>query len=849
MRVERRRSCFIACVLYPQYCDPIDPPAVVRAGEFHEIKTVSIPTRSQFDPDPSRPDPIRRRLGWVGEAAYPTGGRGHGTAVIQTYILRDCGVIATFSTESMSYTPSLSGTLHRLPFAGGSLASRIAPIYRSALATVGGDSRDVLVLKRLPNEVPEFTAELRAAVGFESRPNVKSVARHASTLLEEAAPQLTRLSYEQRIEFLAKVLEGRNWSDYYDRAKAHDSFGSDVGQLLLDATWQGGFDTEAMGDSRYDDLLAELAAVNRAFHDKLAERDLVEQASMVPRAVEALEDPALRREIEREFDLVLAVEFEEYSAVERAYLGSLTADAELVCVAEADASIERTAREAGGLGRISDGLAVVDHTDDAATDDPTTAGIGAAEASAGDPYAEFLATGSVSTRAETPARIIAAETLDRQVQDVANEIEYLRQRHDWAYDDCAVLLRSVGDPMPRVRRLLRRAGVPTASAGVSGLEGDLGVRELHALAQYYADGDEDALGLIEARVPDVDPGVVDDCVDRTSIARTLKQWLLTTDLKGRIARESDDIDAREQFRNLSRLLSIAEFVDSQDFLSNDWGDFLAMLERAITYDAPYAHTAEVTVPEGGVTVGDVSLLKNDSRKVVFLINVVDSVYPGSERLTRLFPTAWLKRMGGYPAVTQPTEADVTETYATASRPIGDPFEAYHSHRARRQLAVGARAADARLYVCYYRTTRAGVGKPHHQSRYLSAIEDHPDLPTERIERADRDLYTLGSASTELLAQPWARLESVQAVASQGGSTDIQEAEADFAAIQQLIEREASVSDRFVRAVETQFDLARGAVAPAGCGGAGGTGGSGQGGSGGSDSGDPGATDGTGEGHR
>jgi len=66
----------------------------------------------------------------------------------------------------------------------------------------------------------------------------------------------------------------------------------------------------------------------------------------------------------------------------------------------------------------------------------------------------------------------------------------------------------------------------------------------------------------------------------------------------RIADTAKDIDAREQFRNISRLLSIAEFVDEQDFLSNDWFDFITMLDRAIKYDAPYAHTAEVSVSEG-----------------------------------------------------------------------------------------------------------------------------------------------------------------------------------------------------------------------------------------------------------
>ncbi|WP_226023649.1 hypothetical protein [Halomicrobium salinisoli] len=702
------------------------------------------------------------------------------------------------------------GTLHILPFGGSSLAVRIQEIYTAALEEAGNDSRNILVLKRHPNAVPEFTADLRNAIGLQARPNVKSIARHASSVLDDARPGLTRLSYEERIEFLAQVLNNYNWSSYFDTASDHDSFGRDVGQLLLEVTWQGGFD---LPDDPHD-YLKELAAVNQSFHEKLDQRDLIEQADIIPQAIEELEHQEVRERIEREFEVVVAVEYEEYSAIEREYLASLTENAELICVAERHASIERIKRESGGVNRLTEGMCVVDHTNPEADTEIEIPETGSELT--GQPFGEYLATGDCEpTEGTASARLIEGNTLDEQIEEVANEIEYLRREHGWDYEDFAVLQRSVGDPMPRIRRVLQHSGVPTASAGVNGLEQDLAVRELHALARYHVDDENEALALLQSRVPEADDSLIQNCVVEQSIAESLKRWIVNTGIKQRIVKGTAEIDAQEQFRNVSRLLSIAEFVDSQDFLASDWFQFTALLERAITYDAPYAHTVSVDVAEGGVTVGDVALLKNDSRKVIFLVNVVDSEYPGNETLSPLFPTAQIKEVEGYPAVTKPTEVDVTDTFDTVSATSGNEFERYHNERSRRQLAIGARAAEEQLYFCTYRRSDTIVGRVQHQSRYLHDVIEHPQLMVEEIggPGTDRDIYTLSSASSEILAQPWAELERIQREASTGGEVELESTEETLAAVQKILEERDDVDPRFERAVMTQFDLARGAIRP------------------------------------
>jgi len=62
---------------------------------------------------------------------------------------------------------------------------------------------------------------------------------------------------------------------------------------------------------------------------------------------------------------------------------------------------------------------------------------------------------------------------------------------------------------------------------------------------------------------------------------------------------------------------------------------------------------------------------------------------------------------------------------------------------------------------------------------------------------------------------------VQAEASTGGEVRLETAEETLAGIQKLLAETDDVNPRFERAVETQFDLARGAVRPGERGGSGG----------------------------
>jgi len=157
----------------------------------------------------------------------------------------------------------------------------------------------------------------------------------------------------------------------------------------------------------------------------------------------------------------------------------------------------------------------------------------------------------------------------------------------------------------------------------------------------------------------------------------------------------------EQYEGVRRVLEIADFVEETDLVGPDWQGLRRMLRRTIQYDAPYVHAVETRPPTGGVTVCDIDDLKYDSRKAVFLLDLIDETYPGEQFLTQLFPTAWLREMPAYPAVTNPSPESIADTFATLdvrettessstaqqnakrsadAADIGDPFETYHAQR-------------------------------------------------------------------------------------------------------------------------------------------------------------------------
>nr|WP_252488100.1 hypothetical protein [Natronococcus sp. CG52] len=727
--------------------------------------------------------------------------------------------------------PSLEGTCKLLPEPQHDLLAAVTEVYGRLVSTHG--PRNVLVLKRHPaglDALAETLADVETPAGVARSPRVESLPEHASKTVEAYDPTLDRLEYEERIELISLVIDGasRDVPDYLERAARHESFARDVGQLLLAATRQ---------QLRFDDLedphdcLAFLCAMNDRFHEALEERGFVERADVIPGSVSLLEDDVdgVRRRVTDSFDAVLAVEFEEYRRLDRRYLAALTRDADLVCLGERHASVERTRVEPGSIEAIASnaGLEVERFEPDPSRVD----GADAATRPAHGAITRFLATGeSPSTNAsdgspgsETgQARRIRTRTAREQVRTVAAEIQSLTDRHDWSYDEIAVAVPRI-ERVPETRRRLREVGIPTATIGTSSLAEDPVVNELYAfvtLQSRRARGDaggledtaDDSLDRLRARVPEFSPSLLEACTD-ASVERSLERWIRRTDLKGRIARDETWIDAREQFESVRRVLEIARFVEGTDLVAPDWEGLRRMLRRTIQYDAPYVHAVETRPPTGGVTVCAADDLKYDSRTAVFLLDLIDEQYPGEQFLTQLFPQAWLREMPNYPAVTDPSAATTASTFApvTDAIDVADPFETYHAQRARRRLALASRAAEEVLYCCSYERGSGGLRRTYEESRYLKLIESVPGLTLEDVD-ADTTATIHGEAGAieALLEEPRGELERVLREASTGGTADLAETEELFQEIAVVLE-EGDIDPELAEAVRSQFEFAAGEV--------------------------------------
>jgi len=279
--------------------------------------------------------------------------------------------------------------------------------------------------------------------------------------------------------------------------------------------------------------------------------------------------------------------------------------------------------------------------------------------------------------------------------------------------------------------------------------------------------------------------------------------------QGRIAREEAWVDAREQYEGSVGFSRSPTSSRETDLVGPDWQGLRRMLRRTIQYDAPYVHAVETRPPTGGVTVCDIDDLKYDSRKAVFLLDLIDETYPGEQFLTQLFPTAWLREMPAYPAVTNPSPESIADTFATLdvrkttessstaqqnakrsadAADIGDPFETYHAQRSRRRLALGARAAERTLYCCSYERGAGGLRRSYDESRYLQLIDATPGLELEDVDAAaDAAIHGETNALEALLAQPRGELERVLQEASTGGEADLGETEALFEEIAVVLE--------------------------------------------------------------
>jgi superfamily I DNA/RNA helicase len=292
-----------------------------------------------------------------------------------------------------------------------------------------------------------------------------------------------------------------------------------------------------------------------------------------------------------------------------------------------------------------------------------------------------------------------------------------------------------------------------------------------------------------------------------SIEEGIRWWATDAGVKERIAERAAPLDARAQFGNVRRAFRMAEFLEDTEFLDATWKSFEEMLERAHEY-APQQNQTSATDLDGGVRVDNLQAITNQSFRAVFLVNLVDSEYPGEPFLTRLFPTDRVASMPEYPGVTELEAADVDATFPTTSTAAGRPFARYHTEHARRRMAVGAGAATERLYCCLYEYEDTALEAQTQASRFLTAA--YADLPW--VADGDEPQVTSEQAAeTYLLSRVDDALAAVRRANSQDVTVSLDEFEAELGEIQDLLEQSGSRGDELRDALRARVEFAAGEV--------------------------------------
>ena len=674
----------------------------------------------------------------------------------------------------------LDGTLVTVPFGAENVERTAREEYRMLLDE--HDSADVLVITGAPTSTDTFRETVGEELPGAAIPYVTSPVVHATAVLNRTDDRVI-LSDALRRELLHRFLADYQWeTEYLQRASAQPSFIEDVDAVMGTISWQTVIPDETPE-------LRDVTAALDAFHEWLAEHDHMERGQLISEALDVLTGDA--REDVVDFDAVLAVEFEEFFPLDRAYLDALAGDCDLVCVAEENASVRRTWVE---TGPVTDHVSFSDARRGASgtpsTRPAATAAYFADETIPADPRA-----GSVS--------VLATDSGDEQLAEIANEIEALVSRPDWGYDDIAVATKQSGSAVTDTIEALEATGIPTESTTVTGFGDDPAIRELLTVIRYLAaDGDD---------VPDHGPELDTERLDRVNEADSLEDairwWATDSGLKQRIAERAAPLDARAQFGNVKRAFRMAEFLEDTEFVDATWESVEEMLERAHEY-APQQNQTSATELDGGVRVDHLQAIKNESFRAVFLVNLVDGEYPGDPFLTRLFPTDRVASMPDYPGVTELDGADVDATFPTTSTASGRPFAQYHTEHARRRLAIGSQAATEHLYCCLYEYEDTALEARAQASRFLTAAYDELSWVTE----ADEPRITSEQAAEDyLLSRVDDALAEVRRANSQDVTVSLDEVEAELGEIQDVLDNSGARGEELREALRARVEFATGEV--------------------------------------
>ena len=673
-------------------------------------------------------------------------------------------------------THSFQGELVTVPFTAA-LRDVVADEYRVLLEDHG--SEDVIVLTGSPTSTDTFRQVLDDEVPGAGVPRVTSPIVQATDVVNRTDDRAV-LSDALRRELVHRFLEGREWeNDYLRRASEQPSFEDHVAGVMETVAWQ---------DLSFDETpeLVEVAEALDEFQGWLEVNDHVERGQLISEATSILENG----EYDVEAEAVLAVEFEEFYPADRRYLAALAEGLDLVCVAEEGSSVRRTLIEAG---TVSDHVSFT----------------GEREASEGEPETRPSATAAYLSTGDAPpdplegeVSVLEADTVDEQVEMVADEIERLQGRESLSYDDFAVASKNSGD-VPEVLEELRRAGLPTESTTVTGFGEDPAVRELLRVVRYLA-GEQSDVG----DDPVLDERVLKRVEATDGLADTLRRWATESDLKTRVAEGTPPLDARAQFGNVRRVFGLAEFLEDTNFVDATWANLAEMIERSHER-APQQDQTSATELDGGVRVDHVRSLKNGSFRVVFLLDIVDDNYPGSPSLTTpLFPEERVSRMPDYPGVTDVDEEEVEATFSTDSTSGVRPFLRYHAEHARRTLAVGSDIADEHLYLCLYTYEETTLENRLQPSRFLA--DAYRDLAW--MKRTEDPIIRTESAAEEfLLARVDEAITDLRRARTQDVEVSLDELRSDLAEINSLLEESGERGEVLRDALRARVDFAEGRI--------------------------------------
>lgn len=683
--------------------------------------------------------------------------------------------------SSESTLRHLDGTVVTTPFGAENVEGTVLDEYRTLLDE--HDSEDVLVVTGAPTSTDSFRDSLDEEVPGAAMPNVTSLVVHATDVLNQTDDRVI-LSDALRRELLHRFLADYDWeTEYLQRASEQPSFIDDVDQVMNTISWQAVEPDETPE-------LHDIAAALDAFHEYLAEHDHMERGQLISEALDVLRGPSRDDVVDAE--AVLAVEFEEFLPLDRAYLDALATECDLVCVAEESASVRRTWVETGS---VTD-FVTFSESRHGASGTPSTRPAATAAYFAEGTVLEDPESGSVS--------VLAVDSSDEQLARVANEIEELVGQAGWQYDDIAVATKQSGSSVTDTIEAFERTGIPTESTTVTGFGDDPAIRDVLAVVRRLAAGESDA-------APEYGSGFDESRLDRMremgSIEAAVRWWATDSGLKERIAGRASPLNARAQFGNVRRAFRMAEFLEETAFVEATWESYEEMLERAHEY-APQQNQTSATDLDGGVRVDHLQAIKNESFRAVFLVNLVDSEYPGDPSLTRLFPSERVASMPDYPGVTQLDDSDVDATFPTSSTASSRAFARYHTEHARRRLAVGAGAATERLYCCLYEYEDTALEERTQASRFLTGAYDALSWVSE----AKHAQITSERAAEEfLLSRVDDALAEVRRATSQDVTVSLDEIEAELGEIQDVLEKSGARGDELRKALRARVELANGEV--------------------------------------